>query len=384
MRAESVQRGSAEGHHREPNHPAGEALSVYVHVPFCASRCDYCAFVTYVGRQDSIREFVEVIESEVDSVLITKPEVLSLYFGGGTPTQMDDSAIELLVAKVRDVCPDVEVSLEANPSDVTPSRIRRWEAGGVDRVSVGVQSFDQSALDWLGRAQDVRDNFRAIECLASSSLPSFSVDLIVGGPDFGALERSVAVALEHGTPHVSAYLLTVERGTALWSKPSRHPTDDDLGAGYRVVNATLRAAGLEWYEISNWALAGHESRHNLQYWRRGDYIGLGPGAHSCVGPRRWSNIASLDGYLKNASLGKSLVASHEHLDDVSIRIERIMLGLRLRSGIDAAELSQQTLRELDELSLIELFEVDSQTRVRLSEQGRLFANEVILRLVSDI
>ena len=270
---------------------------------------------------------------------------------------------------------DAEVTVECNPDTVTPELFAAYRAAGVTRVSLGVQSMVPHVLSSLGRTHDPRNVRRSVELAREAGFNTFNLDLIYGGAgesvDDWRRTLEEAVALE--PPHVSAYALTVEPGTALADDVARHPDDDDQADKYLLATEMFAAAGLGWYEISNWARPGHECRHNLLYWRQGDYIGVGCAAHSHRGGRRWWNVRTPERYIDAVNAGGSTEAGSEHLDDGGRVLEGLQLALRTSDGVPAEALPADD--DLDGLLM-----ADASGRVRLTLRGRLLANEVALRL----
>ena len=348
-------------------------FGVYVHVPFCAARCDYCAFATWTDRTHLMAAYAAACRREVHEARL--PAATSVFFGGGTPSLLPAP----LLVSVLDAIPrtgDAEVTVECNPETVTPALLDAYGAAGVTRVSFGVQSMVPAVLRSLGRAHEPASVVRAVSAARAAGLASFNVDLIHGGAGESAADwrATLEQVLALEPPHVSAYALTVEPGTALARDPARHPDDDDQADKYLLADAVLTAAGLRSYEISNWARPGHECRHNLLYWSQGDYRGIGCAAHSHVGGRRWWNVRTPERYIALVGAGASPVAGEECLDGPTRRLEGLQLGLRTSSGVPASALPDTGDGALD--GLVER----RGGRAVLTVEGRLLANEVALRL----
>jgi oxygen-independent coproporphyrinogen-3 oxidase len=348
-------------------------FGVYMHVPFCASRCDYCAFATWTDRHHLADAYVAACASEVRrAVAVGMPIATTVFVGGGTPTQLDGD----LLGSVLDEVPmarDAEVTVECNPDDVTAELFAAYRRHRVNRVSFGVQSMVPEVLATLGRSHEPANVRRAVQLAREAGFESFNLDLIYGasGETVAQWEETVHVALALDPPHISAYGLTVEAGTPLAEDEARWPDDDDQADKYELADDLLTAAGLANYEVSNWARPGYESRHNRLYWRQGDYRGFGCAAHSHESGRRWWNVRTPERYIALAAAGESTEAAGETLDEPTRRIEGLQLALRTREGI---------LRgALDEDALEGLVEVHGE-RVVLTRKGRLLANEVSLRL----
>jgi oxygen-independent coproporphyrinogen-3 oxidase len=319
---------------------------LYVHVPFCARRCSYCDFAIAVRRRVPAERYLAAVTAEIrlrsgaerwgDGGLAT------VYLGGGTPSRLPPDAIgRLLDALPR--TPGAEVTLEANPDDVTPAAVRAWRAAGVNRVSLGVQSLDDRVLAWMHRPHDAATARRAVHRLRDGGIPSVSVDLIFarptppGGDPRADLDEVVALAPDH----VSAYGLTLEAGTpyARWvARGTARPAEDDrYAAEFLAVHDALTGAGFEHYEVSNYARPGARARHNMAYWVGADYAGVGPAAHGLRGRERRWNLRDWAAYEPVASAGRDPVAGREVLDDHQRWLERILLGLRTSDGVAAAD-----------------------------------------------
>jgi oxygen-independent coproporphyrinogen-3 oxidase len=357
-----------------------EPFGVYVHIPFCASKCDYCAFATWTDRGHLVEEYLDAVSTEIArAVDAGMPPASTVFVGGGTPTLVPPERLAALVASIP-VLDGAEVTVECNPDDVTESMLRAFRSGGVNRVSVGVQSMSAHVLESLGRTHD-RDNVaRTVEAIRAVDLPSFNLDLIYGaaGESIDDWTATVVEAVALRPPHVSAYGLTVEAGTPLAAQPARFPDDDDQADKYEIVDQLLSDAGLENYEVSNWAEAGHESRHNFLYWRQHDYRGVGCAAHSHRDGRRWWNLHTPDRYIDAIRRGDPVEASSETLDAESRRFERLQLLLRTRDGIAADSFSPETLALLDGMVVAHPTRPGS---VVLTRAGRLMANEISMRFV---
>jgi oxygen-independent coproporphyrinogen-3 oxidase len=256
---------------------------------------------------------------------------------------------------------------------VTPQLVETYAAGGVDRISLGVQSMASHVLGALGRRHDRRNVERAVEAMRHVGLPTFNLDVIYGaaGESRSDWEGTVRAVVDLEPPHVSAYALTIEAGTPLAAQPDRHPDDDDQADKYELVDELLGAAGLENYEISNWARPGHECRHNLLYWRQQDYRGFGCAAHSHAAGRRWWNVRTPDRYIDLVASGQPTEAAGETLDESVRRFERYELMLRMRDGVPVEVLDGDALPGLVERV---------GDRWVLTRAGRLLANDIATRL----
>jgi oxygen-independent coproporphyrinogen-3 oxidase len=348
---------------------------VYVHIPFCARRCDYCAFATWTDRHHLMHDYAQACITELRRADLAP--ATSVFFGGGTPSLLpvgDLVAVLGAVARAR----DAEVTVECNPDTVTDGLLSAYRAAGVTRISLGVQSMVPHVLQGLGRTHDPGSVERAVAAVRRHGFETFNVDLIMGGAGETDADwrRTLDAVLALDPPHVSAYALTVEPGTPLAADPGRHPDDDTQAERYTVADAVLERAGRRWYEISNWAIPGHECRHNLLTWDQGDYRGIGCAAHSHDRGRRWWNLRTLERYLAAVAAGRDPAAGQEVLGADRRAEEALLLGLRTRTGVPAEALPAH------DPALEGLVERrgDRGDRAVLTVRGRLLANEVGLRL----
>jgi putative oxygen-independent coproporphyrinogen III oxidase len=358
---------------------APSPFGVYVHVPFCASRCDYCAFATWTDRHHLHAAYVDACVAELRSAAL--PPATSVFFGGGTPSLLRADLLTSILDAI-DRAPGAEVTVECNPDTVDEALLTAYRSAGVTRLSFGVQSMVPHVLRSLGRTHDVAAVARCASLAWSLDFASWSMDLIHGaaGESVDDWRRTLDAVLALDPPHLSAYALTVEAGTPLAADPSRHPDDDDEADKYVVTEAACAAAGLTSYEISNWAATPMDRcRHNLLYWRQGDYRGIGCAAHSHVAGRRWWNVRTPDRYIEAMAAGAPVEAASETLDAATRRLEGLQLALRMATGVPATALAPADGDELRQLGLVEPAPGD---RVRLTLRGRLLANEVALRLVA--
>jgi len=354
-------------------------FGVYVHIPFCASKCEYCAFATWTDRHHLVDAYLDALVSEISAAVAAgmRP-AQTVFVGGGTPTLVPADALAAVIASIP-VVDGAEVTVECNPDDVSIDVLRTYRSAGVNRVSLGVQSMSAHVLAALGRTHDQANVHRAVEAIRAAELPTFNLDLIYGavGETLDDWRATVEAALAFDPPHISAYGLTVEAGTPLAVQVDRHPDDDDQADKYEIVDELLTAAGLANYEVSNWARPGHESRHNHLYWDQADYRGFGCAAHSHAAGRRWWNVRTPDRYVDLVSRGESVEASSETLDDATRRFEGLQLALRTRDGVERSAFDEETLELLDGLVVAHPGDAE---RVVLTRAGRLMANEVSLRL----
>jgi len=404
---------------REARREAKAALSdpalfgVYVHVPFCLSRCHYCDFVTYTGMEGLRRPYAAALRTEAELAVANllqpeaeRPTVTSVFVGGGTPTLLPAADLARVLDRLRALlpfAPDTEITVEANPETVTPEAAATLAAAGVTRVSMGAQSFDDRVLRALGRTHDARRPAEAVAALREAGTVagrpfSLNLDLIYGCPeeDEASWATTLAAAAALEPDHLSAYALTIEPATKFGrlvaAGQMAEPDEDLLADRYHTTCETLKAAGYEHYEVSNWAKPGRASRHNRTYWRRGHYLGLGAGAHEFTGETRRWNTGSVPDYLAAVGAGRRPVAGEEALDRAQARFEALALRLRTSDGLSAAEARAlsidpagaevATLRAAGLLAPPEHDDQDDdQDQVlRLTERGMFLHGEVVSRL----
>ncbi|WP_018349297.1 radical SAM family heme chaperone HemW [Longispora albida] len=372
-----------------PPRKAGErGFGVYVHVPFCASRCGYCDFNTYTpsegvtsaGYADQVLEELALASRAVDP-----PAVSTIFVGGGTPTLLPAAELGRIIAGIEKTwgfAPGAEITTEANPETVTPAYLAELRAAGFTRISLGMQSAAAHVLAVLDRRHTAG---RAVAAAAEARAAGFehvNLDLIYGTPGETAedFERSLAAVLEAGVDHVSAYALIVEDGTRMAARMRRgelpYPDDDVAADRYLAATSTLEGAGLANYEVSNWALPGGECQHNLLYWRGGDWWGFGPGAHSHVAGVRWWNVKHPSAYASALAAGQFPAAGREVLGDEDRRIEEIMLRLRLAEGLPLSYLDDAGRTAASRAAEDGLLVLDGDRAV-LTLRGRLLADAVI-------
>ncbi|MDP1794053.1 MAG: radical SAM family heme chaperone HemW [Acidimicrobiales bacterium] len=354
---------------------APNAFGVYVHIPFCSKRCDYCAFATWTDRHHLHERYIAACITQLGRE--QTQAATSVFVGGGTPSLIAPELLASVLVAI-DTAPGAEVTVECNPDNVTPELLRVYADAGVNRISLGVQSTAAHVLASLGREHDRDAVHRAVAAVNDVGIPSFNLDVIYGaaGESMVDWEATLRDVVDLKPFHVSAYGLTVEAGTPLAGQPQRHPDDDDQAAKYTFAEEVLSAAGLANYEISNWAVPDHECRHNFLYWRQGNYLGVGCAAHSHRDGRRWWNHRTPERYLDAIERGRSPEGGAEQLDEATRTFEALELLLRTREGVPGDVL------DLDDPDLAGLV-VPAGDRAVLTAAGRLLANEVALRLRVD-
>lgn len=331
-------------------------FGIYIHWPFCRSKCPYCDFNSHVRERVDHERWRAALLRELEHYAgdVGGREVTSIFFGGGTPSLMEPETVAALIARVRDLfpaSPDVEITLEANPTSAEIDKFRAFRAAGVNRVSLGVQSLVADDLKFLGRQHDAAQALDAVR-MAAATFDRFSFDLIYARPgqSLDQWRTELDRALDFAAGHISLYQLTIEPGTQFEQAVARgdfRVLDEEHAAElYEATVARLGDAGLRDYEISNFALAGQESRHNLTYWRYGDYIGVGPGAHGRLtigaekfatrqhrAPEAWLDLVERDGH---ATRQRDLVSHAERLSEL------LMMGLRLKEGVQLARIEDES------------------------------------------
>ena len=376
---------------------ADPGFGVYVHIPFCRHRCHYCDFNTYEGQDSLHSRYVEALIRDIERWDGEVRPATSVFFGGGTPTLLPATALGRILGAIRSrvgLAPDAEVTVEANPETIDPAYLSEMRDRGFERISIGVQSLVPRVLAGLGRTHPPEVALAAISNARAAGFDDINADLIYGSPweSDEDWSRSVVGIAEAGVDHVSAYALTIEEGTPLATliKTGRTPdVDPDVQARrHGVAEEVLGAAGFARYEISNWSKPGRASRHNVLYWSAGDYLGFGSGAHAHVHGKRWW-VTRLPRDLVHA-VGKdeSTIAGSESLEGDARAGEALMLGLRLRSGIDLARFEERfgtdpiakRLSSITDLRVQGLL-ANEPDRLQLTDRATLIANEVLVRLL---
>ncbi len=378
------------------NPPESNELGFYVHVPFCAKRCGYCSFNTAPLEDGAMVRYLEALHREIDllSGIAWSPRVRlsTIFLGGGTPSLLAVEAMAAMLDRIRsrfDVDADAEITVECNPESVTRDKLAGYRAAGVNRLSLGVQSLDDSILPQLGRLHDARGARAAFEAAREAGCDNLSVDLMYGLPglDPDGWTRAVEAVLDWRPDHLSAYGLTLDAGS-LWGAAGIEglPTEDAQIDQYWRLARAAAARGLEHYEISNYARPGFRSRHNQIYWRAAEYLAAGPGACGFVGRMRYANVKATPRYCDTLAGGALPVASSEHLSARQRLAERLILGLRTADGIPAEWLEMRLegdgrLRGLADAWRARMLLTDADDRVRLTEAGFLLSDALFVELL---
>ena len=372
---------------------SGEPLALYVHWPFCVSKCPYCDFNSHVRSSIDQEQWRGALLADLahEARLLPRRELSSIFFGGGTPSLMDPATVEAIIVAAAmhwTPAPGIEITLEANPNSVEAERCADLSNAGVNRLSLGLQSFDDKALRFLGRAHSAREGFRALE-IAQRNFRRMSFDLIYAlpGDTEASWSATLAQALSLGTKHLSLYQLTIEPGTrfaSMVAKRAFEPLEPDAAAAlYELTDTMTSDARMPAYEISNYAKRGQESRHNLTYWRYGDYAGVGPGAHGRRLGMRTVRHKKPENFLAALARNGHAIADEVQLSPVEAADEALVMGLRLREGIDAEAIADRFGLE----SLVEWNRVDRLTasghlvrdgsHIRLTAAGRLVLDHIL-------
>ncbi|KUI07916.1 coproporphyrinogen III oxidase [Mycolicibacterium acapulense] len=373
----------------------GRPFGIYIHVPFCATRCGYCDFNTYTpgelggANPDGWLAALRIELAQAAAHLGRIPRVDTVFVGGGTPSLLGGPVLAAVLDAVRahfPLAPGAEVTTEANPESTSPQLFDQLLAAGYTRVSLGMQSAAAHVLAALDRAHSPGRALAAAREARAAGFDHVNLDLIYGTPGESDddLLRSVDTVVEAGVDHVSAYALVIEDGTAMARRVRRGelvPTDDDvLARRYELLDARLAGAGFAWYEVSNWSRPGGECQHNIGYWNGGQWWGAGPGAHGFVDSVRWWNVKHPSAYAQTLTDGRLPVADYEHLDAGTLHIEDVMLRVRLRDGLPASVLSAPE-RERADVAVADGLLSRAGGRLVLTDRGRLLADAVVRDLL---
>ncbi|MEV5388709.1 radical SAM family heme chaperone HemW [Nocardia farcinica] len=379
----------------------GGPFGIYVHVPFCATRCGYCDFNTYtageLGTSASPQSWLAALRGELATAAAQfarlpspVPPVATVFVGGGTPSLLGGEGLAEVLDAVRanfTVAADAEITTESNPESTSPRFFERLREAGYTRISLGMQSAAQHVLAVLDRTHTPGRAVAAAREAREAGFEHVNLDLIYGTPGEtdADLDATLDAVLAAGVDHVSAYSLIVEDGTALARRVRRGelpaPDEDVLAARYERIDRRLTAAGLTWYEVSNWAATeSARCRHNLGYWDGGDWLGAGPGAHSHLGGVRWWNVKHPARYAERVAGGGLPAAGWEALTDDERYLERVMLTVRLRTGLPLADLAPAAAPALDRV-VADGLATRTPTHLVLTDRGRLLADAVVRRLV---
>jgi len=395
-----------------PN-PGQDPLGMYVHIPFCQTKCPYCDFNTYAAIEPLMPKYVAALRTEIIEwgAVLGRPSLASVFFGGGTPSYLPEGDLAALMQAIDSsftITSNAEITVEANPDDLSSAKLNSILSAGINRLSMGVQSLDDGLLKVLGRRHSAQEAIDAYKAATEAGFDNISLDLMYGLPDqsLDQWQDTVGMIVELHPAHLSMYCLTLEGGTPMEKSINTGvmpDPDPDLAADmYLAAEDAMQRAGYRHYEISNWALPDRESKHNLTYWRNGDFLGVGPGAHSYLAQHRFHNLRSPREYIRRMSDGgppragiaintrtleeMPAVETVEAIDRPMEMAETMMMGLRLDTGIvemdftarfgrNLSDVYTDVLPELHKIGLIET----KAGAIKLTDRGRLLGNEVFSR-----
>lgn len=376
-------------------------LSFYIHIPYCVKRCGYCDFNTYTPAELKGPDLESVSKNYISAVLkeielaqetVGAAEVPSIFFGGGTPSLMPAAELARVIQEIRDrfeLSPDIEITIEVNPDSVSLDFLEKMRQAGANRISMGMQSAVPHVLKVLDRTHNPENVSAAVEKARKAGFEHVSVDLIYGAPgeSVSDWQQSVTSALQLPIDHISAYALIIEKGTKLAAQISRGevqmPPDEETAEKYLIADSAFEAAGFNWYELSNWSKPGGQCRHNIAYWNGSMWWGVGPGAHSYFGNRRWWNVKHPATYQQRINAGESPVQSEEILSEENLADEYLMLQIRRREGIPHRNLKDsQVSRAAEYVDSGHLDQAEwTAQKLVLTQQGRLIADRIVRDLV---
>ena len=359
-------------------------ISIYVHIPFCESKCVYCAFASFVAGEKEREKYFDALKKEIASCNFDDRDVQSIYFGGGTPSCVSAEQIAGVMQEIRKhfrVLENAEITIECNPCSASEKKLETYKKIGFNRISFGVQSLDDGVLKFLGRRHDKAGALGSLKRATAAGFENISADLLLGLPA-GDVKKDAARLIKNGVKHISAYMLQIEDNTPLKNMLERGdvklPSDDETADNYQKLALFLQKKGFKRYEISNFAFTGYESRHNSAYWTGQKYLGFGLGAHSFDGKnRRWANASNFEDYYADRVQIETL--SKKDRDE-----EIIMLGLRCEAGFNTKELSfditkNKNFNELLQQNII----IKNGDIVTLNPNFYEVSNSVILKLLED-
>lgn len=377
-------------------------LSFYIHIPYCVKRCGYCDFNTYTPAELKVesslteisRDYIDLMLGEISMArtFSTASKVPTIFFGGGTPSLMEPRDLKRVIDAIDtqfELTQDCEITLEANPDTITKERLIGYRDAGINRLSIGMQSAVPHVLQVLDRTHDPENIAKVVTWAREVGFEEISIDLIYGSPGESKEDwlRTLDAALSLDITHISAYALIVEQGTKLAAQVKRGeiiiPDDDETADKYILADEKFRAAGFNWYEISNWAKSGSPSRHNIRYWLTENWWGIGPGAHSHIDGRRWWNVKHPTAYRERIENEQAPMLDQEVLTSEEIAREEIMLRLRLPRGMRLEQFNVEQMAILENFRSENYFEEEpwSAGEITLTQSGRLVADRIVRELV---
>ncbi|MEW6117006.1 MAG: radical SAM family heme chaperone HemW [Nitrospirota bacterium] len=370
--------------------------SLYIHIPFCIKKCVYCDFYSIPFSLENAGAYTEALCREIALREGMAKDLRTIYIGGGTPTLLPEDEMVVVLEKVEavfSVYPDAEITIEANPGTVSEKKLLHLRSAGINRISIGVQSLDDRELKLLGRCHTSQHAVDAVRAARKAGFDTISLDLIYGipGQTLAAWKRTLTHALSCAPEHLSTYELTPERETPLWEHIRRHetvlPSDDEIAEMYYEGLELLKRHGYLHYEISNLALPGRACKHNMNYWKRGDYLGIGAAAHSFFEGKRIANISNAERYIEELNRSSIPVGEETLLSVEDALKEHIFLGLRMTEGLDLRLLNGaariRDSKAVGELIRHGLLELNGQY-LRLTLQGLVLSSEVMVRLLEGL
>lgn len=374
-------------------------MGLYVHIPFCSKKCDYCDFISYSMNEDAQRKYLDNLKVEIDmlSMKFSAKEFNTLYIGGGTPSFVFDGFIKELTTKIFSsfhFVPGFEFTIEVNPSSVTEEKLFEYMQAGVNRVSIGVQCLDDKVLRNLGRVQSLENVDTAFKLLHKMKYINIGSDVMIGLPNqtMSSVKQTINYLLKQNVKHISVYTLQIENHTLLFDRVQQGKvkplSDDKCIEMYNMVYKMLKKAGFIRYEVSNFSKPTFESQHNFKYWNEVEYIGLGVSAHSYVNNYRFNNTKRLDTYIEKLESGEMPVESKEYLNFEERRTERIMLSLRMATGLDLEKFKEDfkedllrtradIIKKLVDMNMLLI----EDGHLKITEDSFYVSNKIILELI---
>lgn len=372
-------------------------IGIYIHIPFCTSKCKYCNFNSFAGKNNLQKDYLSALVDEIKGYSNKSYLIDSIFIGGGTPSMMFEGCISTILSSIKKsfkVSNDAEITIESNPNSITLNKAREWKEAGVNRVSIGLQSANNSCLKLIGRAHTKDDYLRAVDIVKSVGITNINTDCLIGIPrqNLSDVKYMLRLVNKVGCTHVSVYSLILEKDTELNAMVERGevklPKEAKTLGMYNFALKYLREQGFERYEVSNFSKPNYECKHNLHTWKMHEYLGFGAGAHSYLMGERYCNVSSIEEYIELTKSGKKPVEFKEVLSRREILEEIIMLGLRTKEGINHFEIEEEIgvdllkikKKELKYLSDNGFIEVDGNW-IRATDLGFTVLNKIILELV---
>jgi|WetSurMetagenome_2_1015567.scaffolds.fasta_scaffold36573_2 oxygen-independent coproporphyrinogen III oxidase len=358
-------------------------LSLYIHIPFCKSRCTYCGFLTFANKSGWIPSYIRALQKEIrlKAKKFTGYKIESVYFGGGTPSLIESELVEQIICTIREdftVKKSAEITIESNPESVTAEKIQTYKKAGINRFSMGAQSLSDKTLKRVARPHNSKQIFKALESFKKEKIKNFGLDFIMGLPfqTFASFKKELETILKYNPPHLSYYFLSHDTEQIKNFLPEC-PDEETQIKMYKHLTKILKKAGYIHYEVSNYAKPGFECRHNLRYWNQQEYLGLGLGAHSYIDDTVLQNETDLDKYIKNPD---RIIDKYKH-DEETHRLDYIMLNLRKHTGINLKDFEKRFKKDFTQKLLSNAAKIDRKLlirdkTIRLTEKGFLFADNI--------